>query len=163
MPLGALGEVSPGVAVAAAVLATAGETPLDLPKKTTYWFAQTRDESAAGSADPVAAAFDPLDGLNANSVLIPYLRTYGLTTTATRPTGGLISGRASVIALDGWTNEDMALDRDAHVFAVSAMFLLFATVQLPALWVAGVMRADSNSTMRRSRSAISSSTITSSR
>ncbi|MGV8854659.1 MAG: sulfite exporter TauE/SafE family protein [Devosia sp.] len=34
----------------------------------------------------------------------------------------------------------MGLDRDAHVFAVSTMFLLFALVQLPALWAAGVMQ-----------------------
>ncbi|HLV83050.1 MAG TPA: sulfite exporter TauE/SafE family protein [Devosia sp.] len=34
----------------------------------------------------------------------------------------------------------MGLERSAHVFAVSAMFLLYAVVQLPALWVAGVMQ-----------------------
>jgi len=34
----------------------------------------------------------------------------------------------------------MGLDRAAHVFAVSAMFLLFSVVHLPALWVAGVMQ-----------------------
>lgn len=36
----------------------------------------------------------------------------------------------------------MRLGREAHVFAVSVMFLLFAVVQLPALLVSGVMRGE---------------------
>lgn len=57
--------------------------------------------------------------------------------------GGILQGATGISAPIGVTFiHAMALDRDAHVFAVSAMFLLFATVQLPALWVAGVMRPD---------------------
>lgn len=77
---------------------------------------QTRDDGAA-AADPVAAAFDPLDGLNPNSVLIPYLRSYGLTTTATRPTGGLISGMAAVIDLAGDRPADMVVRPRVAMFA----------------------------------------------
>jgi uncharacterized membrane protein YfcA len=34
----------------------------------------------------------------------------------------------------------IGLDRTAHVFAVSAMFLLFSVVQLPSMWAAGIMQ-----------------------
>ncbi len=34
----------------------------------------------------------------------------------------------------------MGLERTAHVFAVSAMFLLFSIVQLPSMWAAGIMQ-----------------------
>ncbi|HUP19473.1 MAG TPA: amidohydrolase family protein [Gemmatimonadota bacterium] len=78
---------------------------------------QTRDESATTADDPIAAAFDPLDGLNPNSVLVPYLRTYGLTTTATRPTGGLISGMGAVIDLAGHRAADMVARPRAAMFA----------------------------------------------
>ncbi len=36
----------------------------------------------------------------------------------------------------------MNLDRAAHVFAVSAMFLTFSVVQLPSLWIAGLARPE---------------------
>jgi uncharacterized membrane protein YfcA len=36
----------------------------------------------------------------------------------------------------------MRLEREAHVFAVSAIFLLFSMVQVPALMVSGVMRGE---------------------
>ena len=36
----------------------------------------------------------------------------------------------------------MGLARDAHVFAVSAMFLLFAMVHLPSLFAMGVMEPE---------------------
>ncbi|MDX1623181.1 MAG: amidohydrolase family protein [Gemmatimonadota bacterium] len=78
---------------------------------------QTRDHSAAGGDDVVAAAFDPLDGLNPNSTLIPYNRTYGLTTVATGPTGGLIGGQAAVIDLWGTTPEEMVVKRGASMQA----------------------------------------------
>lgn len=55
--------------------------------------------------------------------------------------GGTLQGATGISAPIGVTFiHAMGLDRDAHVFAVSTMFLLFAVVQLPALWAAGVMQ-----------------------
>jgi len=54
---------------------------------------------------------------------------------------GILQGATGISAPIGVTFiHAMALERDAHVFAVSAMFLLFALVQLPALAAAGVMQ-----------------------
>lgn len=99
--------VTPGIFDAAS---TIGLIEVDLVR-------QTRDETAAGEDDVVTAAFDPLDGLNPNSTLIPYNRTYGLTTTVTRPTGGLIAGQGAVIDLWGTTPEEMVVKRGAAMQA----------------------------------------------
>ena len=69
-----------------------------------------RDFEEVGDSTPEVRAFV---AVNPDSTLIPVARTNGILTAGVFPTGGLISGRASVIALDGWTNEDMTLDRDA--------------------------------------------------
>jgi uncharacterized protein len=62
------------------------------------------------------------------------------------PTGaaaGLLQGATGISAPVGVTFiHAMRLGRDAHVFAVSAMFLLFAVVQLAALAGAGVMQPE---------------------
>lgn len=55
--------------------------------------------------------------------------------------GGIMQGATGISAPVGVTFiHAMTLDREGHLFAVSAMFLLFAVVQLPALWAAGVMQ-----------------------
>lgn len=55
--------------------------------------------------------------------------------------GGVLQGATGISAPIGVTFiHAMAMERDAHVFAVSAMFLLYASVQLPSLALAGVMR-----------------------
>ena len=55
--------------------------------------------------------------------------------------GGTLQGATGISAPIGVTFiHAMGMDRAAHVYAVSAMFLLFSLVQLPALFVAGVMR-----------------------
>ena len=55
--------------------------------------------------------------------------------------GGTLQGATGISAPIGVTFiHAMGLDRAAHVYAVSAMFLLFSLVQLPALWLAGVMQ-----------------------
>lgn len=55
--------------------------------------------------------------------------------------GGILQGATGISAPIGVTFiHAMAMERDAHVFAVSAMFLLYASVQLPSLALAGVMR-----------------------
>ncbi|KQX38698.1 hypothetical protein ASD04_08570 [Devosia sp. Root436] len=57
--------------------------------------------------------------------------------------GGTLQGATGISAPVGVTFiHSMNLDRDAHVFTVSTMFLTFAVVQLPALWAAGVMRPE---------------------
>lgn len=69
-----------------------------------------RDYDEVGDSTPEVRAYV---AVNPDSTLIPVARTNGILTAGVFPTGGLISGRASVIALEGWTNEDMALTRDA--------------------------------------------------
>lgn len=55
--------------------------------------------------------------------------------------GGTLQGATGISAPIGVTFiHSMGLDRAAHVYAVSAMFLLFSVVQLPSLWIAGVMQ-----------------------
>jgi len=56
---------------------------------------------------------------------------------------GILQGATGISSPIGVTFiHAMKLARDAHVFAVSTMFLLFSLVQLPALWAAGVMRPE---------------------
>ena len=56
---------------------------------------------------------------------------------------GILQGATGISSPIGVTFiHAMKLDRTAHVFAVSAMFLLFSVVQLPSLWIAGVMRTE---------------------
>jgi uncharacterized membrane protein YfcA len=57
--------------------------------------------------------------------------------------GGILQGATGVSGPIGMTYiHAMALDRDAMVFAVSAMFFVLAAVQLPSLWVAGVLQPE---------------------
>lgn len=66
----------------------------------------TRDLAEVGSINPNVKA---LVAINPDSELIPVTRSSGILTVVTAPTGGLISGCAAVVALDGWTWEDMAI------------------------------------------------------
>lgn len=59
------------------------------------------------SGDFVSAAFDVIDGINPNSVLIPVTRVSGVTTVLTGPRGGLLAGQAAVIDLAGESLEAM--------------------------------------------------------
>ncbi len=47
--------------------------------------------------------------VNPESELIPVARSNGVTVVATMPSGGLISGLAAALVLDGWTSEDLTL------------------------------------------------------
>lgn len=51
--------------------------------------------------------------VNPDSTLIPVTRANGVLTVGTFPTGGRIPGRASVMQLEGWTWEEMAVKQDA--------------------------------------------------
>lgn len=70
----------------------------------------TRDYGETGSITPeVFAAVS----VNPDSTLIPVTRSNGIMSCAVMPQGGLIPGRASVIRMDGWTWEDLAVEQDA--------------------------------------------------
>lgn len=57
--------------------------------------------------------------------------------------GGILQGATGISAPIGVTFiHAMAMERPAHLFAVSAMFLTFSLVHVPALWAAGVMRPE---------------------
>lgn len=56
---------------------------------------------------------------------------------------GLLHGATGISAPIGVTFiHAMRLPREALVFAISTMFLVLALAQAPALWVAGILRAD---------------------
>jgi len=70
----------------------------------------TIDTSEAGDINPeVVAAV----AVNPDSWWLPVTRRNGILTAGVMPTGGLVPGRVSVIRLDGWTTEDLTLERDA--------------------------------------------------
>jgi imidazolonepropionase-like amidohydrolase len=50
-----------------------------------------------------------LIAVNPDSELIPVARANGITHALTLPTGGTVAGRSGVVALDGWTWEDMTV------------------------------------------------------
>ncbi|GHA23751.1 membrane protein [Devosia pacifica] len=55
--------------------------------------------------------------------------------------GGILQGATGISAPIGVTFiHSMSMERDAHVFAVSAMFLVYSVTQLPSLWLLGVMQ-----------------------
>ncbi|MEZ6136824.1 MAG: amidohydrolase family protein [Pirellulaceae bacterium] len=69
----------------------------------------TIDSSEVGSLNPnvkAAVAFNP------DSELIPVNRANGILLAVSAPEGGLVSGRSSLMMLDGWTSEDMTLQAD---------------------------------------------------
>jgi len=71
---------------------------------------QTNDSTEMGRVKPeVRAAV----AVNPDSDLIPVTRANGILTALVMPRGGLVNGRASVMRLDGWTWENMAIEPDA--------------------------------------------------
>lgn len=70
----------------------------------------TRDGEETGTINPNVKA---QVAVNPDSELIPVTRSNGVLLCLTAPSGGLISGRSSVLQLDGWTYEDMTLLPDA--------------------------------------------------
>lgn len=70
----------------------------------------TIDSSETGGVTPeVRAAV----AVNPDSTLLPVTRTNGVLIAGVFPTGGRIPGRASVMRMDGWTWEEMAVKADA--------------------------------------------------
>ena len=72
----------------------------------------TQDLNELGDYKPHMRA---LVAVNPSSELIPVTRANGVTTALTAPQGGLISGQAALIHLDGWTQDEMAIKPTAGV------------------------------------------------
>ncbi len=70
----------------------------------------TLDHNEVGPMTPEVRAYV---AVNPDSTVIPVARTNGILTAGVFPTGGALPGRVSIISTDGWTTEDLALDRDA--------------------------------------------------
>jgi imidazolonepropionase-like amidohydrolase len=66
----------------------------------------SRDYSEAGSINPNVRANV---SVNPDSEVIPVTRANGVLIAVSSPSGGRVSGVASVMQLDGWTYEDMTL------------------------------------------------------
>lgn len=66
--------------------------------------------------DHVAAAFNVADGLNPRSMVIPVTRIAGVTTTVSRPAGGLIAGQAVALDLAGDRVQDMVIRSPVAMF-----------------------------------------------
>lgn len=70
----------------------------------------TNDHTEFGDVKPeVRAAV----AVNPDSALFPVARANGILTAMVFPRGGLVSGRGSIMRLDGWTWEDMTIDPEA--------------------------------------------------
>lgn len=70
----------------------------------------TRDYAETGSLNPNVKAGV---SVNPDSEAIPVTRANGVLIAVSAPSGGRISGLASVMQLDGWTYEDMTLQQNA--------------------------------------------------
>ncbi len=70
----------------------------------------TRDANEVGPITPEVRA---ITAVNPDSTWLPVTRHNGIMLAAVFPTGGRVPGRASVIRLDGWTNDDLAILPDA--------------------------------------------------
>jgi imidazolonepropionase-like amidohydrolase len=71
---------------------------------------ETHDYAEGGGIQPDLRAGV---SLNRDSELIPVSRAGGITTILVRPTGGIISGQASIARLAGWTAPEMVVDLEA--------------------------------------------------
>lgn len=78
---------------------------------------ETNDYRLNEPEDQIAAAFNPMDGLNPNSIVIPVTRVGGVTTAVTRPEGGLVSGQGLVIDMTGERMEDMIVRQPVGMWA----------------------------------------------
>ncbi|RPG18616.1 MAG: hypothetical protein CBB69_006180 [Phycisphaera sp. TMED9] len=103
----------------------------------------TDDRSESGDRNPEAAAWI---AVNPDSDLIPVARSAGILHTLAMPQRGTIPGRASILRMDGWTTEDLALVRDAGVIVSWPMA---ASIRAP--WMrrgSGAQRSDINARLK---------------
>jgi len=75
----------------------------------------THDYNESGGFTPEVR---PSIAVNPDSTLIPVARSNGVLVAGIFPSGGRVPGRASVVQLDGWTNETMTID-DASGLVIS--------------------------------------------
>lgn len=68
------------------------------------------DYNEVGDMTPEVRAYV---SVNPDSTVIPTARSNGILTFGVFPSRGTIPGRASILKADGWTTEDMAIERDA--------------------------------------------------
>lgn len=85
----------------------------------------TRDMSEVGSFNPNARAET---AYNPDSELIPTVRSNGILLVNSSPQGGTISGQSSMMRLDGWTREDLAVKR------VSGLLLNWPSMEISNAW-----------------------------
>jgi imidazolonepropionase-like amidohydrolase len=71
-----------------------------------------QDANEVGSVKPEVRA---VVAINPDSTLLPVARSNGVLLVGSFPVGGLISGQAGVIKLDGWTWEDMTANANAGI------------------------------------------------
>lgn len=66
----------------------------------------SRDGRETGTLNPNVMA---VNSFNPDSAVIPVTRANGVLLAVSSPSGGLVSGRSSLMMMDGWTNFEMAL------------------------------------------------------
>jgi imidazolonepropionase-like amidohydrolase len=71
---------------------------------------QSLDFNEAGDFTPEVIA---ATAVNPDSTLLPVTRSNGILTVCTMPSGGQVAGQASIIQLDGWTNDEMTIEARA--------------------------------------------------
>ncbi len=70
----------------------------------------TNDAGEMGDYKPQLLAFT---AVHPESEHIPVARVNGITSCLSAPSGGIISGQATLLHLDGWTNDEMAILKSA--------------------------------------------------
>ena len=75
--------------------------------------AVSNDSSEMGAYSPQLLAWT---AIHVESEHIPVARVDGITHVVTRPSGGTIAGQGAAVHLDGWTQEEMEIDRRAALY-----------------------------------------------
>lgn len=97
--------------------------------------ASTRDAAPEGPADPVRSGFRAVDGYNPRSTAIPVARIEGVTSCVVAPVGGLVSGTAAWIDLEGTPEDPGVVDpASALVVRVDDGGVASAGGARPAAW-----------------------------
>ena len=75
----------------------------------------TRDNSEVGEFTPEVESWI---AVNPDSELLPVARANGVTHIEPAPQGGIVAGQSGLVALSGWTSEQMAIQKPAalHVY-----------------------------------------------
>lgn len=84
----------------------------------------TRDTTESGEYHPDVISWV---AVNPDSELIPVARANGYTHAEPIPSGGVVSGYSGVMALSGWTTEDMVVRRQAALHVAWPAFTLDLT------------------------------------